>query len=147
VAGGQALKTVVVDASVVVKWFVEEEYSREARMLRDAYIAGLLDLAAPSLLPYEVLNALRYSRLYTASELREIARILDDYQFTLHQLSGTYAEETAALAHEKDLTVYDAAYVALAERLGTVLYTADERLLRKLGPGGAARHIASYGGP
>ena len=26
---------VVVDAPVIVKWFVEEEYSREARLLRD----------------------------------------------------------------------------------------------------------------
>ena len=37
---------VVVDASVVIKWFVEEEYSREARLLRDTYANGLVDLAA-----------------------------------------------------------------------------------------------------
>ena len=44
-------RQIVVDASVVVKWFVEEEYGREARLLRDAYVNGLIDLIAPSLPP------------------------------------------------------------------------------------------------
>jgi len=44
-------RKVAIDASVVVKWFVEEVYSREARLLRDAYASGILDLAAPSLPP------------------------------------------------------------------------------------------------
>ena len=56
-------KEVVVDASVVVKWFVGEEYSREARLLRDAYASGLIDVAAPSLPPDE--SALPYcSQVY-----------------------------------------------------------------------------------
>ena len=42
------------DALVVVKWFVVEDYSREARLFRDAYAMRVLDLAAPSILPYEV---------------------------------------------------------------------------------------------
>jgi len=53
--GGE--KHVVVDTSVVVKWFIVKDYSKEARLLRDAYAMGVLDLAAPSILPYEVLNA------------------------------------------------------------------------------------------
>ncbi len=51
----------VVDASVVVKWFVREEYTGEPLRLRDAYVDGLVDLLAPYLLPMEVLNALKYS--------------------------------------------------------------------------------------
>lgn len=43
---------VVVDASIAVKWFIIEEYSKEARLLRDAYAEGLIDLAAPELLPF-----------------------------------------------------------------------------------------------
>jgi predicted nucleic acid-binding protein len=34
-------KIVIVDAYVVVKWFVEEKYSRESRLQRDAYVNGL----------------------------------------------------------------------------------------------------------
>jgi predicted nucleic acid-binding protein len=53
---------IVVDASVAVKWFVEEEFSDLALKLRDMHVNGLVDLVAPSLMPYEVLNALKYSK-------------------------------------------------------------------------------------
>lgn len=74
----------VVDASVVVKWFVEEEYSRESKLLRDAYAAGLVDLSAPTILPYEVVNALKYSGAFNEEELKEVAKILTDLQIDLH---------------------------------------------------------------
>ncbi|MEB3778711.1 MAG: hypothetical protein GSR85_00550 [Desulfurococcales archaeon] len=44
-------RKVVVDASVAVKWFIEEEYTREALMLRDSYREGLVDLIAPLFSP------------------------------------------------------------------------------------------------
>jgi len=50
---------VVADASVMVKWFVDEIYSENARKLRDEYINGTLEIIAPELMPYEVLNALK----------------------------------------------------------------------------------------
>ncbi len=132
-------RKVVIDASVVVKWFVEEEYSREARLLRDAYASGILDLAAPSLLSYEVLNALKYSGAFGEDELKEIAEILDEFQLSLHDLSGELANKTVELAMRKGITIYDASYAALAESLDTIAYTADERLLRKVG--GKLKHI------
>ena len=44
-------KIVVVDASVITKWFVEEEYSAEALKMREDYVNRLIDIAAPELLP------------------------------------------------------------------------------------------------
>ena len=130
---------VVVDASVVVKWFVEEEHSREARLLRDAYSSGVVDLSCPSLLPYEVLNALKYSGAFGEEELKEVASTLDDFQLNLYELQGELAELSVELAMRKGLTVYDASYLALARKLGSVLYTADEELIGK--SGGLARHV------
>ncbi len=60
---------VVVDASVIVKRYLEEEYQREALLIRDRYTEGAIFLHAPALLPYEVLNALRYGNVYNAEEL------------------------------------------------------------------------------
>lgn len=139
--GGKA----VVDASVVVKWFIEEEYSREARLLRDAYVGGILDLAAPELLPFEVLNALRYSGVYGEDELKEVAAVLDDFQLELFRLEGRLALYTVEIALRKGVTVYDASYVSLAKLLGTVLYTADEKLIRKTGDLKIVRHISEFG--
>ncbi|ALL01893.1 hypothetical protein Pyrde_1850 [Pyrodictium delaneyi] len=138
--GGQ----VVVDASVVVKWFIVEEYSSEARLLRDAYVEGLIDLAAPELLPFEVLNALRYSGAFGEDELKEVARVLDDFQLALFRLEGELALRAVEVAMRKGVTIYDASYVALAELLGATLYTADEKLIRKTRDLGVVKHVSEF---
>jgi len=137
-------KEVIVDASVVVKWFVEEEYSREARLVRDAYANRLIDIAAPSLLPYEVLNALKYSGAFGEEELKEVAKTLEDFQLTLYNLEGKLAEKSVELAMRKGITIYDASYVALAQILNTELYTADEKLIRKVRGLNIIKHIAQF---
>ena len=50
-----------VDASVVIKWFANEQNSEEALLLKEAYAKGLEDLSAPCILPFEVLNGLKYT--------------------------------------------------------------------------------------
>ena len=54
--------TVVVDASVAVKWLVEEDYSRQADELLAAWDSENARIAGPHLLPVEVSNAL-YQRV------------------------------------------------------------------------------------
>jgi len=137
-------KVIVVDASVVVKWFIEEEYSREARLLRDAYAGGVLDIAVPSLLYYEVLNALKYSGAFGEEELKEVAEVLSDFQFNSYDMTGSLAEKTIEYSMRKGLTVYDASYVALADVLDTTLYTADEELIRKTRNPRLVKHITLF---
>lgn len=137
-------KEVVVDASVVVKWFVEEEGSREARLLRGAYANGLIDVAAPSLLLYEVLNALKCSGAFGEEELKEVAKTIEDFQITLYNLQGEFAAKSVELAMRKGLTIYDASYVALAQTLNTELYTADEKLIRKTQRSNIVKHVTQF---
>jgi len=75
------LKKVVLDASVVAKWYLKEKYSEQALKIRDDYISGRITIAVPSLLDYEVLNALKYSGVYSEQELKDIARSLNKYSF------------------------------------------------------------------
>ncbi|MEM0024350.1 MAG: type II toxin-antitoxin system VapC family toxin [Thermofilaceae archaeon] len=122
----------VVDASVVVKWFVEEEGSDKALEVRDRYVNGELKLIAPELLPFEVLNALYYERLFTIGELKSVAEALDAFFFELYPLRGEYAKLTLEVAQENNITIYDAAYVSLAILKNTRLYTADAKLKERL---------------
>lgn len=124
-------KTVVVDASVAVKWFVVEEYSDTSLELLKGHVGGSLTLAAPALLHYEVLNALRYSHVYDAEKLAKIAKILDDLQLAIYVLAGDLAALTVKTAYELGLTIYDAAYIALSKQLGAWLVTADEEIADK----------------
>jgi len=134
-------KKVVTDASVIVKWFVEEEYSREARLLREAYAAGTVDIAVPSLLPFEVLNTLKYSGGFGEEELKEVSTVLDDFQFTTYELTEELARNSIEIAMRKGVTIYDASYVALAKLLKTTAYTADTKLIRKINNPTLVKHI------
>ena len=125
---------VVVDASIVVKWFVEEEGSDKSLKLRDRYIEGEIKLIAPELMIFETLNALYYKRLFSEEELKQISEALEAYSFTLYPLRGEYANKALEIAFKNNITIYDASYIALAVIKDTRMYTANEKLIIKLKP-------------
>lgn len=133
-------KKVVLDASVVAKWFLEEEYSDKAIAVLADYLHGIVDIFAPDLLPYEVLNALKYSGDFGKLELVKVVGILENYQ--LARLPIT--KEAAVAAYEYGITIYDAAYVAVAKNEDATFYTADKKLLEKIDDSQWARHISQY---
>ncbi len=61
-ADAEKLDNAVLDSSVVMKWFCEEEDTDIALSLRERNINGELMIAVPDLSLYEVANALRYTR-------------------------------------------------------------------------------------
>ena len=138
------MSAIVADASVIVKWFVEEEHSEKALRLRDDHVEQRIRVVVPSLAGYEVLNALRYSGSFGADELVEVSKTLDGYQFLEVEMSGSFAEEAVTMALDYGITVYDAAYLSIGKLRGLEVYTADEELLRKVKKLGFARHLKDY---
>ncbi|MBS7622689.1 type II toxin-antitoxin system VapC family toxin [Candidatus Bathyarchaeota archaeon] len=115
----------------MAKWFLDEEFSEEARLLRDYSVKNELMISVPSLLFYETHNALRYTGLYDSEELASAARSLSKYGFEVWEPRSRISEETARTSLRYDVSVYDVAYVALASRLQATLYTTDLELVRK----------------
>jgi len=138
------MKLIVVDASVVVKWFVEEDFSKDADRIRNDYLNQLIDIAVPSLLRYEVLNALRYSYAFGEDELKEIGKVLDDYQFLTIPLIEEYLDETIRRALKHGITIYDASYIAIGDVRNCKVYTADNKLLNKVGDDPILKHVKNY---
>ena len=134
---------VAVDASVVVKWFVEAVDSADALRIRDAYVDGRVDLRAPTILPYEVSNALKFSDGFDREELESVTLALSKYDLDLvpfHRIDGVV--ETAI---EADVTVYEAAYVAVGAMKNEPMYTADRRLLDAVdGYTDVAKHVGTF---
>ncbi|MEM1995303.1 MAG: type II toxin-antitoxin system VapC family toxin [Nitrososphaerales archaeon] len=147
---GETLSEVlVVDSSVVVKWYVAEEFRSKALAIRDDYLKGSFRLAAPTLITYEVINALRYSaKNIKPSQLKEICESIARYGFDLYELKGEYAATTVDAALQNNITIYDACYVSLASHLDTLLYTADTKLMESLKDGYVerVRHLKDYKG-
>jgi len=137
-------EVVVADASIIVKWFVKERYSDKALDLRDDYVGRLTDITCPELLPFEVLNALRYNPDFGETDLKDVAVALERYCFWFFPLLGDLAERSIENAFRHGVSVYDASYVSLGEIKGVTFYTADEKLLRKFKDLPLVRHISEY---
>jgi len=121
----------VVDSSIVTKWFLVETNSEQAIELRNEFATGRLRLAVPTLLFYEVTNALRFSGVFNETALSLAAKSLSKYRFGIWRPRGKLLELAAQLSVRENVTVYDACYVALAKRLKTTLLTHDKELLDK----------------
>lgn len=118
----------VIDASVVIKWVIEEPDTPQALALRRHR------LSAPDLLVAECANILwkkvRRGEL-SPDEASFAARLLDRAEIELIPVRGSI-ETATALAVVLDHPAYDCIYLALAERTGCPFVTADARLLRKM---------------
>jgi predicted nucleic acid-binding protein len=123
------LDSIVVDASVAAKLYFTESLSDEAA----AALRQAGQLIAPDLLFVEMASiaAKRVRRgtslLGAATEaMRSVGELLDEAVAT-----PSLAERAFELAAQHGVSAYDGAYLALAERRGLRLLTADFGLVRR----------------
>ena|SRR3989338_694255 len=119
----------VIDASVIVKWFLPEAGSDHAIELREQHIHGTLLLVVPDLAFIEVLNSLRYNR-YHREQLIQANKRLWELQLHIERMNTILLEKAAALALQYNLSMYDAIYAALAHQFDIPLITADKELAK-----------------
>ena len=128
----------VVDASVLVKWFLyQQEVDRDrALALRDLHIAGRSTIIIPQLALLEVLNAVLFSPKAKEEDGEVALEALHDLHLQVRPeekpAEFDLMRKTNAIAWAYKITIYDALYVALAEQVGYPLITADEVMIKKL---------------
>jgi len=128
--GVEDLGSAVIDASVAVKWVVDESHSKAAAALLERSLVWM----APRLMLIEAAAALR--RKVAGHELGPVAATA-----ALRSLADATREGTIQLADDEQLVtealllaldlghkVPDCVYLALAEREGCGLATADRQL-------------------
>ncbi|MGH8901759.1 MAG: type II toxin-antitoxin system VapC family toxin [Egibacteraceae bacterium] len=121
--------TLVIDASVAVRWFVDGPYQDQARSLRHADV----DFFAPTLLIAEAANV-----MWQLARAGQVSRP-DAGKVLALLASGTpelfrvppLIRRAFALAMELDHSVYDCIYLALAEEHHARVVTADRRFAHR----------------
>lgn len=132
----------VIDASVVIKWYVIEADSDAATDLLNTEENFL----APDLLFAEcasILAKLVRRGTMTSARALEIIVTLMDGPFTVvanRQIADDALQ--IALSAPANVSPYDASYVALAVRLNTRFITADRKLFNKLQGSPFGKHVA-----
>jgi predicted nucleic acid-binding protein len=126
----------VLDSSVAFKWEVPEVDADRAVRLRDESRQGLHELIAPDVFPVELAHALtraeRQGRIAPYGGWVLWQFIMADCP-TLHPYLPLMPRAYQLSSHYR-IGVYDCLYVALAEREGCELVTADARLVTNLRP-------------
>ncbi len=142
------MSEVVVDSNILVKWFIPEDYHEEAKALLKDHLHGNVVVVVPRYALLEFANALRK---YVIKKIIGMNEILTIYRL-LVESAPRFVEEKEGLVNKaldysirRGVTIYDAYYIVIAQELNTLVYTADEKLLRQLeGKEQLVRHISEY---
>jgi predicted nucleic acid-binding protein len=124
----------VVDASILVKWFLHPRDADRDRALalRELHISGRSTLFIPQLALLEVLNVVRFSPKAKEEDGELALEALQDLHLETKPLEPDLLRKANAIAWAYKITIYDALYVALAEQVGYPFITSDENMIRKL---------------
>lgn len=137
----------VIDASVLVKFFIPEILSEKAEELNARIMEGDLRLLAPDLIFSEVGNILWKKHRKKELSRAEAEEIVDAVVSLPLEIEASKALLPFAvdLGLAYGITVYDALYVSLAKVQETILITADKKLVEIMGKTDFKKHVAWLG--
>ena len=118
----------IVDASVILSAFFPDEEQDQAQALVRDHVIGRLQLGAPTLVSYEVTNAVVQARRRGRISDEQAEEILSSFEGLGIALRPVTWQEMLPLALRYHLSAYDAAYLALAEASDRTLVTGDSRM-------------------
>ena len=147
-----ATNQLVIDASVAMKWFLDDEVDTDlAEAILAQSLGGSLELHAPELFRYEVDGALARACLTRFERGGQPRLALPDALDALTTLNASpiqyhhlaLADRGSALSMAVDYSkgYYDMVYLNLAERLNCQWCTADSRILTPTRGGFPSHHI------
>ena len=136
--------TICVDAGLVVRRVaIPQDAATQA--VWERWEASEAHLVAPTLLRYEVTNALyQYQKAGALSAVAAYQALRAAFALPLHLVEDTdLSSEALGMAGRFALpAAYDAHYLALAERLGATFFTTDRRLVNIVQSALAWVHLA-----
>ena len=124
------MSRLLIDTSVLIKWFHAEGEAElaEARALRSAHLNGDLDIHMIDLALYEIGNVLvrvlSWDPVAVADQLDDLVAIVGPPLV----ISPAWLRQAALLAHQYNLSFYDASWAAASAELKVPLVSADRKL-------------------
>ena len=142
-----AIDRCVIDASVAVKWFLDDEElieAAEAVIVR--FLSGELELHAPIILRYELAHALaktqrRKSRPISTPMIVKAYETFSEHPIIFHDLDKKEMLQALDISCRFRRSFYDSAYICLAMKLGCAWLTADARYAHGLPRQFPADHV------
>jgi len=118
----------VLDASVIFKWFSEEEGSKTALEIMTGHVKGDSKIVIPEFAIIEVLNAMRFKK--KTNEVLKANQNLWKLQLDIVSIDKSIMDKAIEISSNNNLTVYDSVYAAISEILSIPLITTDKELYK-----------------
>lgn len=125
------LKKYTVDASVILKLVVEEEYSLQARRLASDFGDGKVALNAPSIIDYEVgsvLYKMTKNRILEFKYAQEAFGKLLNLPIAKVSLNDFVA--VLGVSNDLGIHFYDCLYILAAKESRSALISSDQKLVK-----------------
>lgn len=123
--------TYIIDSSVALKWFYEEEDREKALLIYDDLARNAVSVVVPHLIIYEIGNIIRYKKPFSIQKIEQAEKILAELNLAFDNPNYQEWKEIIELCHKLDISFYDCSYVFLAKKYNIKLITADKKLYRK----------------
>ncbi len=129
------MNRIVIDASVALKWYLDDEnLGTKAINILTHYISNEINLIAPSLIEYEVMNGLKIAQKRGRIDKKSLQSGIEGFfnlEISLFNASH-FSDKVLDVVNSYDISSYDASYIALAENEKSSFVTADKVLYNKV---------------
>jgi len=122
----------VLDTSVVLKWFKEERYAKIALKIKDEFVKGVHEIVVPDLILYEMANAMKYTEGFNTKLIKDSLTNFVAMDINIVTPTEEVMNLAIELAYKYGITIYDSVFVSLAKLIDATFVTADETLYEKV---------------
>lgn len=124
----------VLDSNIALKWVLPEPDSAKAELLRDDYCNAIHELLSPDVFQVEIAHALTRAERQGRIAVSQAGLFWADIMSTppRQYSSGSLMPRAIEISSSMRIGVYDCLYVALGEREGCEVLTADDKLVNSL---------------
>lgn len=122
---------VIIDSSAILKWFFENEKENNLITLkaRQAHLNFEIELCAPELIYYEVINSL----ILKINDEANFSKCFDSFLLSniyVFNQTRESLKRIAEISRKHNITFYDASYLQLSIEMGCPLLSYDNKLLQ-----------------
>jgi predicted nucleic acid-binding protein len=135
----------VLDTSVILKWYKEEEYTEIAVKLKRDLVEGLNSVIVPDLILYEMANVLRFTEGFNKDLIKKSLESFIDLEVDIVIPTIEIIDLAVKLSYDYKIAVYDAVFIALAKLVNGIFVTADKKLYEKVKELKFVKFISEFG--
>lgn len=123
--------TVVIDTSVIVKWFVQESDTAKTQDILKQQKNNKIQIILPDIVLLELVNALYWGKKFEYENIVKALEIMSRIKIIYKKVNDSLLLTSLLLMVKHKIQSYDALFIALAEQEKCPLITVDRKHHRK----------------